>query len=73
MNYVIRREDQPNKMLMRLSIGAHPFLHPDEWTTSETRAIRFNKEEAQATLDFITNVIDEYLGEQLYIAFSKYE
>ena len=72
MNYVIKREDQPGQMLMRLSIGAHPFLHPDEWTKYETRAIRFNKEEALATIEFITNVVDEYLGEQLYIAMSKY-
>lgn len=66
-NYVIKREDQPGQMLKGLGIGSCRILHPDQWTDHPRIAIKFNEEEAKATIEFITNVIDEYLGELLYI------
>ena len=40
---------------------------PDQWTKNKKLAIKFNEEEARDTIEFITNVISEYLGENLYI------
>ena len=65
--YVIKREDRPGQMLRGLGIGSCNPLYPDQWTKYPSCAICFNKEEAKATIVFITNVLDEYLGEQLYI------
>ena len=64
--YVIKRKDRPGQMLKGLGIGTCNPLYPDQWTKHPAIAIQFNKEEAQATIDFINNVLDEYLGEQLY-------
>ena len=65
--YVIKREDRPGQMLKKLSIGSYRIMGPDQWTTITSEAIQFSREEAEATIEFITNVIDEYLGEQLYV------
>ena len=65
--YVIMREDRPGQRLKGLGIGTCNPLYPDQWTRNKSIAIQFNEEEARATIEFITNVLDEYLGEQLYI------
>ena len=65
--YTITRADRPGHYLKGLGIGCCNTLHPDRWTIYEPYAIRFNEEEAKATIEFITNVIDEYLGENLYL------
>lgn len=69
--YVIKREDQPGKMLKGLGIGSCNPLFPDQWTKYEPVAIKFEREEAEATIEFITNVINWELGEQLYIEIAK--
>ena len=65
--YVIKREDRPGQMLRGLGIGSCNTLHPCQWTNRKRIAVQFEKEEAEATIEFITNVIDCELGEQLYI------
>lgn len=65
--YVIKRADQKGRMLRGLGIGSRNALRPDQWTSCISHAISFEKEEAEATIEFITNVIDWELGEQLYI------
>lgn len=67
IKYVIKREDRPGLMLRGLGIGSCNPLYPDQWTRYYQNAIVFNEDEAKATIEFITNVVDEYLGEQLYI------
>ena len=69
--YIIKREDRPGMMLQGLGIGCCNTIHPDRWTSYEPNAIRFNENEGNATIEFITNVIDEYLGEQLYLEEAK--
>ena len=57
-------------MLQGLGIGcnANNYTNQTEWIQSEFYAYKAeNQEEAQAIIDFITNVIDWELGEQLYI------
>lgn len=67
MRYVIKREDRPGLMLRGLGIGCNNnyYTNQTEWTRSVSTAIQFNEEEAQATIEFITNVIDWELGKQL--------
>ena len=67
--YVIKREDYPGQMLEGLGIGcnANPYTETTEWSTSLSRALRFNEFEAKATVEFIQNVIDWKLSEQLII------
>lgn len=70
MRYVIKREDRPGMMLQGLGIGcdANNYTNQTEWTTTEFYAYKAeNEEEAQAIIDFITNVICWELGEQLSI------
>lgn len=69
MRYVIKREDRPGLMLMGMGIGCNnnAYIHNTEWCKLTRLAVQFNEDEAQATIDFITNVIDWELGEQLYI------
>ena len=65
---VIKREDKPGYMLQGLGIGcnANNYTQQTEWTTTEFYAYKAeNEDEAQAIIDFITNVIDWELGEQL--------
>ena len=65
---VIKREDKPGFMLQGLGIGcnANNYTQQTEWTTTEFYAYKAeNEDEAQAIIDFITNVIDWELGEQL--------
>ena len=71
--YVIKREDRPGQMLKGLGIGSRNQIRPDEWTKVTRFAIQFEKEEAEATIEFISNVIDWELGEQLYIEEVKEE
>ena len=63
--YVIMREDRANWMLKGLAIGSD-YGTPDQWTKNKKLAIKFNEEEARDTIEFITNVVSEYLGENLY-------
>lgn len=67
-NYVIKRDDQLGRMLMGLSMeNANPYTtYKTEWTEDQRHALHLTREEAQATIEFIINVIDEALGEQLY-------
>lgn len=65
--YTITRADKPGQYLKGLGIGSCNAIHPDRWTLYEPHAIRFNEEEAEATIQFIQNVIDQELGEQLTI------
>ena len=70
MKYVIKRKDRPDMMLQGLGIGcnANNYTNQTEWTTTEFYAYKAeNEEEAQAIIDFITNVICWELGEQLTI------
>ena len=66
--YIIIREDKPGFMLQGLGLGCYtnttaPHL---EWTTCEFYAYKAeNLDCANAIIDFIRNVIDEYLAEQL--------
>ena len=69
--YVIKRADHEGRYLKGLGIGCCNTVHPDRWTSYEPNAIRFNEEEGKATIEFITNVIDEYLGEELYLEKAK--
>ena len=69
--YTIKRQDR-GFYLKGLGIGCCNTLHPDRWTVYEPNAIRFNENEGKATIEFITNVIDEYLGEQLYLEKATY-
>ena len=70
--YTITRHDIPGQYLKGLGIGTCNTIHPDRWTLYEPNAIRFNKEEAEATIQFITDVIDQELGEQLSITPAKW-
>ena len=70
MKYIIKREDRPGQMLQGLGIGcnANNYTEQTEWTTCEFYATKFENEEiAQAVIDFIANVMDWELGEQLTI------
>lgn len=70
--YTITRADHPGHYLKGLGIGCCNAIHPDRWTVYEPYAIRFNFEEAEATIKFITDVIDFELGEQLVITTAKW-
>lgn len=68
--YLIKREDPPGMMLQGLGIGcnANNYTEQAEWTTCEFYAYKTeNEETAQAVIDFISNVIDWELAEQLTI------
>lgn len=67
--FVIKREDRPGEFLRGCGIGCNSnyYTHSTEWTDRYSRAIHFELEEAKATLKFITNVINQELGEQLTI------
>ena len=68
--YIIKREDRPGMMLQGLGIGcnANNYTEQTEWTNAEFYAYKAeNEETAQAVIDFITNVIDWELGEQLTV------
>lgn len=71
MRYVIKRADRPGLMLSGVGIGSCTgsiIPSNNNWAIKTSYALQFeNQEEAQATIDFITNVIDWELGEQLYI------
>lgn len=70
MRYVIKRADRPGMMLQGLGIGcnANNYTNQTEWTTTEFYAYKAeNEDEAQAIIEFITNVICWELGEQLSI------
>ena len=66
--YIIIREDKPGFMLQGLGIGcnANNYTKQVEWTREEFYAYKAeNEETAQAVIDFISNVIDYELAEQL--------
>lgn len=68
--YLIKREDKPGRMLQGLGIGcnANNYTEQTEWTNTEFYAYKAeNEETAQAVIDFIRDVIDWELAEQLYI------
>ena len=68
--YVINRVDRPGMMLQGLGIGcnANNYTEQTEWTTTEFYAYKAENEEiAQAVIDFIRDVIDWELAEQLVI------
>ena len=67
---IIKREDRPGLMLQGLGIGcnANKYTTQTEWTHSEFYAYKAdNEEEAQAIINFIQDVIDWELSEQLVI------
>lgn len=66
--YIITRADRPGFMLQGLGIGcnANNYTEQTEWTTTEFYAYKTENEEiAQDVIDFIDNVIDWELAEQL--------
>lgn len=65
--YVIKREDKPGQMLTGVGIGNRRITDTTSWSGLTRHAIQFEREEAEATIDFITDVINWELGEQLYI------
>lgn len=68
--YVINRVDRPGMMLQGLGIGcnANNYTEQTEWTTTKFYAYKAeNKEIAQAIINFIQDVIDWELAEQLVI------
>lgn len=69
--YVLARYVDGLKLMVRgLGIGSrNPHMFGDnlDWTSSERIAIQFNKEEAEATLRFIVDVIDYEQDGNLYI------
>lgn len=68
--FVINREDNPGFMLQGLGIGcnANNYTEQTEWTTAEFYAYKADNEKtAQAVIDFIRDVIDWELAEQLTI------
>lgn len=68
--YLIKREDRPGMMLQGLGIGcnANNYTEQTEWITASFYAYKAeNEETAQAVIDFIRDVIDFELAEQLYI------
>ena len=67
--YIIHHTEQLCA-LEGLGIGcnANNYTRQFEWDFTGRRAIRFeNQEEAQATIDFIANVIDFEMAEQLTV------
>lgn len=67
---LIKREDKPGFMLQGLGIGcnANNYTEQTEWTTAEFYAYKAESEEtAQAVIDFIRDVINWELAEQLTI------
>lgn len=69
--YIIKRKDRPGMMLQGLGIGGieNNYTEQTEWTTTEFNAYKAkNEDEAQAMIDFISNVIDLELRGQLTIA-----
>lgn len=69
--YLIKREDKPELMLSGVGIGSCNAYTQSytgtNWTRLKKHAIHFNKEEAKATIEFINNVIDWELAEQLFL------
>lgn len=67
---LIKREDKPGMMLQGLALGCFVDNNTEAvlWTTTEFYAYRAeNEETAQALIDFIRDVIDWELAEQLII------
>lgn len=67
MKYVIKRD--AGYMLRELTIGRTEnswALATHHWTVNIQDAICFNREEAEATIEFITNTIDAELGNNLF-------
>lgn len=66
--YVITREDNPNLMLLEIHITRiNPKALQTTWTRDPEWALHYNQDEAKAVVDFITNVVDWELGEQLQV------
>ena len=68
--YLIKRDDKPGMMLQGLGIGcnANNYTEQTEWTTAEFYAYKAeNEETAQAVIDFVRDVINWELAEQLII------
>ena len=65
--YTITRADKPGRYLKGLGIGCCNTLFPCRWTSYIPHAILLNEEEGTETIKYITNVIDQDLGEQLYL------
>ena len=67
MYFVIENREE-NTFLSRISVGASPFISPIGWTNSIRCCLHFtSKEEAQATIDFMINVLDYGLESDLNI------
>ena len=67
---LIEREDKPGYILQGLGIGcyANNNKQETEWTTTQFYAYKAeNEKTAQAVIDFIRDVIDWELAEQLTI------
>lgn len=75
MRFVIKRTDKPGLLLSGVGMGSCTnSITPSNinWANHTSYALQFeNQEEAQATIDFITNVIDWDLGDQLIIVKTK--
>lgn len=70
VRYVIKRDDQPGMMLQGVAIirKPHYFDEKTEWTKYDFWAYKAeNQEIAQAIIDFIRDVVDFELAEQLSI------
>lgn len=54
--------------LSRITVGRSPFVYPVEWTVHEDYAIHFSSyEEAEATAQFLVNVISFELEDRIEI------
>lgn len=65
--YYIQHLDKPGCMISGVGIGSCRITRSIIWTKSKSHALHFEKEEAEATIAFIRNVVDWELADGLYI------
>ena len=73
MNYVIK-DTNDGMMLQHLSLTGqtHCVSHDMKWTAFPKEALHFNYEEAQAVIQFINDVLDWELAQDLEVAELKF-
>ena len=69
MEYYIIRNEKTGEMLAGLLIEQEPggIRMERAWTQVTNKALKLNQEEAQATIQFINDVIDWELAQQLTV------
>lgn len=65
--YYIQHLDKPGCMISGVGIGSCRTTHSVMWAKSKSYALHFEKEEAEATIAFIRDVVDWELADGLYI------